>query len=131
MMDPTRGTVGAGPTPADTTRCDKWLRPHCQQPAPAKSPSAAGATLLTLLTGTRRQGNPREECMSVNIEAERSGQTSAGGAMDGQVCDRHPSAAAKARVLFPNLGTLYLCGHCAKTLPLAGDYHITYETVTV
>ena len=51
--------------------------------------------------------------------------------MDGQACDRHPSAPAKARVLFPTLDTLYLCGHCAKTLPLTGDYTITYETVAV
>jgi hypothetical protein len=51
--------------------------------------------------------------------------------MDGQCCDRHPSAQAKARVLLPSLRVLYLCGHCAKTLPLEGEYHITYETVTV
>jgi hypothetical protein len=53
--------------------------------------------------------------------------------MDGQTCDKHPSAAAKARILFPNLCTLYLCGHCANTFEQ--DYHclfhITYETVTV
>lgn len=51
--------------------------------------------------------------------------------MDGQTCDRHPSAQAKARVLFPNLCYLYLCGHCTKTLPLTGDYNIQYEAVTV
>jgi hypothetical protein len=51
--------------------------------------------------------------------------------MDGMKCDRHSSAWAKARVLFPNLSTLYLCQHCANTLPLTGDYTVTYETVTV
>jgi hypothetical protein len=53
--------------------------------------------------------------------------------MDGQRCDKHPTAWAKARILFPNLCTLYLCGHCANsfTLDYAGDFHITYETVTV
>lgn len=51
--------------------------------------------------------------------------------MDGQTCDRHPSASAKARVLFLSLDTLYLCGHYAKTLPLTGEYTITYETITV
>jgi hypothetical protein len=51
--------------------------------------------------------------------------------MDGNLCDRHPSAQAKARILFPNLSTLYLCGHCAKTLPITGEYTVTYETVTV
>ena len=51
--------------------------------------------------------------------------------MDGQCCDRHPSAQAKARVLLPSLGVLYLCQHCANTLPLQGDYHIKYETVTL
>ena len=54
-------------------------------------------------------------------------------AMDGQVCDKHPSAMAKARVLFPNLCLLYLCQHCANHLLLTyeGDYHISYEAVTV
>jgi len=51
--------------------------------------------------------------------------------MDGQVCDRHSSAMAKARVLLPSLNVLYLCAHCAHTLPLSGEYHITYETVEV
>jgi len=51
--------------------------------------------------------------------------------MDGQVCDKHPSAMAKARVLFPSLNVLYLCAHCAHTLPLTGEYHITYEAVEV
>ena len=53
--------------------------------------------------------------------------------MDSQKCDRHPSAWAKARILFPNLCVLYMCGHCATTLLLdyEGQYHITYETVTV
>ncbi len=51
--------------------------------------------------------------------------------MDGQCCDRHPSARAQARVLLPSLGVLYVCGHCIKTLPLTGEYNITYETVAV
>lgn len=51
--------------------------------------------------------------------------------MDGQRCDRHPSAWAKARVLLPSLGVLYVCGHCAQTLPFSGEYVITYETVSV
>ena len=51
--------------------------------------------------------------------------------MDGQHCDKHPSARAQARVLMPSLNVLYLCGHCCKTLPLSGDFHITYEAVTV
>ena len=53
--------------------------------------------------------------------------------MDGQCCDRHPSAHAKARVLFPNLYVLYLCQHCADAFGRGydGEYHITYETVTV
>lgn len=51
--------------------------------------------------------------------------------MDGQTCDRHPSASAKARVLLPSLGTLYFCQHCADTLPFGDDFYIAYEAVTV
>jgi hypothetical protein len=51
--------------------------------------------------------------------------------MDNQQCDRHPSARAAARILLPSLNVLYVCMHCANTLPLTGEYHITYETVTV
>jgi hypothetical protein len=53
--------------------------------------------------------------------------------MDGQQCDRHPSAQAKAKVLFPNLATLYLCGHCSNAFEdqYTGPFHITYETVNV
>lgn len=53
--------------------------------------------------------------------------------MDGQTCDKHPSAMAKARVLFPNLCTLYLCGHCANHFEdhYTGPFHITYEPVTL
>lgn len=52
--------------------------------------------------------------------------------MDGQHCDRHSSAWAKARVLLlPSLNVLYLCGHCSRTLKFSGEYHITYESVTV
>ena len=51
--------------------------------------------------------------------------------MDGQVCDKHPSAQAKVRVLFPNLCVLYMCGHCEQALQrdYAGDFHVTYPTV--
>lgn len=51
--------------------------------------------------------------------------------MDNQVCDRHSSARAKAKVILPSLGTLYFCQHCAHTLPLGNDYFIQYETVEV
>jgi len=51
--------------------------------------------------------------------------------MDGQHCDRHASAWAKARLLLPSLGTLYLCQHCADTIDFGEDFHIDYETVTV
>ena len=51
--------------------------------------------------------------------------------MDGQTCDKHPSASAKARVILPNLGTLYFCQHCADTIDFGEDFHITYEEVTV
>ena len=53
--------------------------------------------------------------------------------MDGQQCDRHSSARAKARVLFPSFNTLYLCQHCINRFELdyTGEFHVTYETVTV
>lgn len=51
--------------------------------------------------------------------------------MDGNQCDRHPSARAQARVIFPKLGTLYFCLHCAHTLDFGSDFHIDYETATV
>ena len=51
--------------------------------------------------------------------------------MDNQVCDRHSSARAQAKVILPSLGTLYVCGHCARTLNFGADYHIVHETVTV
>lgn len=53
--------------------------------------------------------------------------------MDNQQCDKHPSARAKARVLFPNLCVLYLCGHCSNRFEddYTGPFHISYETVTV
>ena len=53
--------------------------------------------------------------------------------MDGATCDRHPSAQAKARILFPNLCTLYFCQHCANKFEdqYAGPFHITYEAVTL
>jgi hypothetical protein len=51
--------------------------------------------------------------------------------MDNQTCDRHPSAQAKARVLFPNLCVLYMCAHCERALKrdYTGEFHVTYETV--
>lgn len=53
--------------------------------------------------------------------------------MDGQHCDRHPSAWAKARVLLPSLNVLYLCGHCLHGFErdYTGEFHVDYETVTV
>ena len=53
--------------------------------------------------------------------------------MDGATCDRHPSAQAKARILFPNLCLLYLCGHCADAFgrTYTGLFHISYEAVKV
>lgn len=49
--------------------------------------------------------------------------------MDGQVCDRHPSARAKARVTLPSGGVLYACGHCAQTLSFGTEFGIEYEMV--
>jgi hypothetical protein len=49
--------------------------------------------------------------------------------MDGQTCDRHPSAQAKARVVLPH-GELYFCGHCANTLDFGADILIEYEMAT-
>jgi len=51
--------------------------------------------------------------------------------MDAQTCDRHPSAAAKAKVILPSGGILYTCGHCANTLDFGADYLIEYESMTV
>ena len=53
--------------------------------------------------------------------------------MDGQRCDRHPSAWAKAKVLLPSLNVLYLCQHCTDAFGRAyhGEYHVTYEAVEV
>ena len=51
--------------------------------------------------------------------------------MDNEVCDRHPSARAQARVILPNLGTLFFCMHCADTLSFGTDFHIDYIGVTV
>ena len=51
--------------------------------------------------------------------------------MDGQRCDKHPSAWAKAKVILPSLGTLYFCQHCADTLDFGADFHIDYETTTL
>lgn len=53
--------------------------------------------------------------------------------MDGQHCDKHPSAWAKARLLLPSLATLYLCQHCANEFEknYDGEFRIDYEAVTV
>lgn len=53
--------------------------------------------------------------------------------MDGQCCDRHPSARAQARVLFPNLGTLYMCGRCLHAFQrdYHGEFHVSYESITL
>jgi hypothetical protein len=50
--------------------------------------------------------------------------------MDGQRCDRHPSAPAKARIILPSGGVLYACGHCANTLDFGHDFLIEYEMAT-
>ena len=53
--------------------------------------------------------------------------------MDGQTCDRHPSAAAKARILLPSLGELFFCSHCLKAFEKTyqGEFHVSYPAVTV
>ena len=53
--------------------------------------------------------------------------------MDGQRCDKHPSAWAKARVILPTLGTLYFCARCANmfSTSYAGEFFISYEAVTL
>jgi hypothetical protein len=51
--------------------------------------------------------------------------------MDGQTCDRHPSARAQAKVILPSGGILYTCGHCSQTLDFGADFLIEYEMVTV
>lgn len=53
--------------------------------------------------------------------------------MDGQHCDRCPSAWAKARVLLPSLNVLYFCGHCLHGFQrdYAGEFHVDYEVVQV
>lgn len=51
--------------------------------------------------------------------------------MNDEVCDRHPSARAKAMMLLDNGGILFWCGHCANTITYDGDFTIIYETVTV
>lgn len=50
--------------------------------------------------------------------------------MDGQCCDRHPSARAQAKVILPG-GDLYFCGHCSRTLNFGEDFLIVYDTVEV
>jgi hypothetical protein len=53
--------------------------------------------------------------------------------MDGNTCDRHPSARAAAKVILANLGTLYWCNHCVRGFEntYTGPFHVQYETVEV
>jgi len=53
--------------------------------------------------------------------------------MDGQTCDRHPSARAAAKVILANLGTLYWCNHCVRGFEntYTGPFFVEYETVEV
>lgn len=51
--------------------------------------------------------------------------------MDGQQCDRHSSARAKARIILPSGGILYTCQHCANTLDFGTDFLIEYEMAEV
>lgn len=48
-----------------------------------------------------------------------------------EVCDKHPSARAQARMILPSGAFLYLCGHCANTLDYQGEFTIEYATVNV
>jgi len=51
--------------------------------------------------------------------------------MDGQTCDRHPSARAQAKITLPSGGVLFACGHCARTTDYGGDFVIEYDMVEV
>lgn len=51
--------------------------------------------------------------------------------MDGQVCDRHASARAQAKITLPNGGVLYCCGHCSQTLDFGDEFLIEYAMTTV
>ncbi|MHC6592414.1 hypothetical protein [Arthrobacter sp. C152] len=51
--------------------------------------------------------------------------------MDGQTCDRHPSALAQAKVTLPSNGILYVCGHCANTLDFGTHFYIEYEALSL
>lgn len=48
-----------------------------------------------------------------------------------EVCDRHPSAKAQARITPQSGGVLYACGHCANTWDYQGEFTIEYATITV
>lgn len=48
-----------------------------------------------------------------------------------QVCDRHSSARAQARITLPSGGILYACGHCARTWDYQGEFTIEYAAVTI
>ena len=51
-----------------------------------------------------------------------------------QLCDRHPSARAQARILLPSLGELYLCRHCLHAFEQAyegKEFYIAYAPVEV
>lgn len=47
-----------------------------------------------------------------------------------EVCDRHPSARAQAKVILPG-GDLFFCGHCANTLNFGDEFYIIYDTIEV
>jgi len=53
--------------------------------------------------------------------------------MDGNQCDRHQSAQAKAKVILPSGGILYTCQHCANKFEMQydGEFCVDYETITV
>jgi len=48
-----------------------------------------------------------------------------------ELCDRHPSARAQAKVTLPSGGVLFVCGHCSQTLNFGDDFLIEYAMTTV
>jgi hypothetical protein len=51
--------------------------------------------------------------------------------MNNEMCDRHPSARAQARIILPSGGVLFACGHCARTLDFGGEFLIEYAEVLI
>ena len=82
-----------------------------------------------LILAARLRGHTRPAPRTHNTSA-RNRPSQAEVVMD-QVCDRHSSAKAQARVLLPNLGELFFCRHCADTLNFGPDFYIEYATVNV